>query len=766
MTWALWGKARTRRDNDLVHLGTGEMYVQLDFMHEGQTYRVIRRRSKRGSSGTGRLDLFSYNGAGELTEIRESTMTATQNRITDLLRLDYETFVNSAFLQQGQADLFTTQPPAKRKQILSNILGLEAWTMYEDAAKQQRDHYKGLVQNMEGRLSEIEDELAKEDDKKQELADAKQAHEAVKEQLDAAEKLLDDVKDAPAQLKQAKDSRAETARRRDEQQRELDNVNATLKQQAEKIAEYKSILDSREEIESGYESLQTAREQSQVLNEKLRKLKGIDEQISQQQNQLTAEQTRLESERDTLTKQIAELDKQISAAETDDLATVQAELAALEAKSEEREEKQAAVAALGEEDATVRQENVSLYEKMTEIRERLDNLKTVDGAECPLCGQDLTEAHRAELLEELEAEGKDKGDTYRANQQRMKDIEAEKKSLTAAVKTLTDELAALPRLQKREGELAAQKQAAEDATRQRETAQKRLDEVQRQLAEDDFAPEIRGELNALREQKQALGYDEDAHDEQDEALKTYQRFEDLRNQLNVAENSLETVQQAYDANQARKERLTKAIADLDEEIAALDGEVEKLAALEETFREREKTVAQLRTKESQVKERVIIAEQALRALDAKREQKKKYEEQRAAFAEQHGIYDELRTAFGKNGVPAMIIETAIPELEATTNDLLMRMTDGRMAVTFSTQREKVTGGTMETLDIGIADELGTRDYEMYSGGEAFRINFAIRVALSKMLRGGPAHSSKRCSWTRGLARRTRRGALVWWRRLT
>jgi exonuclease SbcC len=39
----------------------------------------------------------------------------------------------------------------------------------------------------------------------------------------------------------------------------------------------------------------------------------------------------------------------------------------------------------------------------------------------------------------------------------------------------------------------------------------------------------------------------------------------------------------------------------------------------------------------------------------------------------------------------------------------------------------------ETLDIQIADELGTRDYEMYSGGEAFRINFAIRVALSQML---------------------------------
>ena len=40
---------------------------------------------------------------------------------------------------------------------------------------------------------------------------------------------------------------------------------------------------------------------------------------------------------------------------------------------------------------------------------------------------------------------------------------------------------------------------------------------------------------------------------------------------------------------------------------------------------------------------------------------------------------------------------------------------------------------LETLDINIADELGTRNYEMFSGGEAFRINFAVRIALSKLL---------------------------------
>ncbi len=44
-----------------------------------------------------------------------------------------------------------------------------------------------------------------------------------------------------------------------------------------------------------------------------------------------------------------------------------------------------------------------------------------------------------------------------------------------------------------------------------------------------------------------------------------------------------------------------------------------------------------------------------------------------------------------------------------------------------------TGELREALDIIISDELGSRPYELYSGGEAFRIDFAIRIALSKLL---------------------------------
>lgn len=82
----------------------------------------------------------------------------------------------------------------------------------------------------------------------------------------------------------------------------------------------------------------------------------------------------------------------------------------------------------------------------------------------------------------------------------------------------------------------------------------------------------------------------------------------------------------------------------------------------------------------------------------------------------------------------MIIETAIPEIEDEANRLLDKLTEGRMKVTFETQREgKTTDSLIETLDIIISDEMGERPYDLYSGGEAFRVNFAIRLAISKLL---------------------------------
>ncbi len=125
--------------------------------------------------------------------------------------------------------------------------------------------------------------------------------------------------------------------------------------------------------------------------------------------------------------------------------------------------------------------------------------------------------------------------------------------------------------------------------------------------------------------------------------------------------------------------------------------------------------------------------QQLNVLAALAERRERLCAESDAINEDVSLYNQLREAFGKKGLQAMIIESVIPEIENEANRLLSRMSEGRMSVRLETQREKVTGGTAETLDIVISDELGARPYELYSGGEGFRANLALRIAISKLL---------------------------------
>ena len=123
ITWALWGEARLKSDDDLVALGATEMMVELEFTLDGQDYRVIRRRIRGKRGGQSQLD-FQLRDGNEWRSLTHGGIRETQQFIIRTLRMDFEMFANSAYLRQGRADEFTRKEPAKRKQVLADILGL------------------------------------------------------------------------------------------------------------------------------------------------------------------------------------------------------------------------------------------------------------------------------------------------------------------------------------------------------------------------------------------------------------------------------------------------------------------------------------------------------------------------------------------------------------------------------------------------------------------------------------------------------------------
>ncbi|MBI4038809.1 SMC family ATPase [Candidatus Daviesbacteria bacterium] len=162
-------------------------------------------------------------------------------------------------------------------------------------------------------------------------------------------------------------------------------------------------------------------------------------------------------------------------------------------------------------------------------------------------------------------------------------------------------------------------------------------------------------------------------------------------------------------------------------------EVQKRLIAQETIRiELSQKALELERQFGEAKQLVSRTKQLEQLASQKHQQKSKLQKEKQ-------IFEQLALAFGKKGIQAMIIETAIPEIEDEANKLLDNLTEGRMKVSLQTQRETKTKlesgekGIVETLDINISDEMGKRPYELFSGGEEFRVNFAIRLAISKLL---------------------------------
>ena len=205
------------------------------------------------------------------------------------------------------------------------------------------------------------------------------------------------------------------------------------------------------------------------------------------------------------------------------------------------------------------------------------------------------------------------------------------------------------------------------------------------------------------------------------------------------------------------EKARAALAPLEREISELDSQISNLQA--ETSRQQEehdnaaaalaaaeaqapdlyaaeRDLLALQEQENRLRMEVGAARQKVLVLDDLKARRRNLETQREELARLVGQYKQLERAFGKDGVPALLIEQALPQIESKANEMLDRLSGGSMTVRFITQaayKEKRRDDLKETLDIQISDGAGTRDYEMYSGGEAFRVNFAIRLALSEVL---------------------------------
>lgn len=739
MTWALFGQAR-KRDEALINAASPAAEVVFIFLYEGSLYRIQR------ALGRGKATVLEFqiglNGDPVLTEWRamtEKTVRDTQARIRQVLRLDYDTFVNASFFLQGKADEFTQQPPADRKRILATILGLDAWETYRERTAERRKRLEAELLNIAGRLAEIDSELAEEPVRKARLVELESQLDGLAAARKAQADALDSIRRLAAGLAEQHKLVESLASRSERAGAQAASLAARLAAREAERDGFAASIAHRREVEAAYKDWQKARADLQKLDELATAFREHEKRRQPFLDQINTERAKLEQALTALREQQAEAREQEFqlAKLKKEIAAIGAQLAETESRLRQRDEKRDRLNASREEFAARRAENDTLKVQMDEIKDRIERMEQIDSPTCPLCGQSLSPQHRESTLAQLNAEGKTMGDRFRENRSQMEALAREAKPLEAELVELNKADDARLAQTALLSELKARQEAAVTITSEwKKKGDKRLLQVDKSLAKETYAPEARASLKELDRELKSLGYDVGAHDE--------------ARQAELAGRKSEAALRGLDAARAALAPLEREIGDLKVQLAADEKEAGNLKAEHEAAAARlaadeavapDLKSAELSLLEAQERENILrqelgAARQKVTILGDLRARKADLTTSRELLAERIGQHKTLERAFGKDGVPALLIEQALPEIETHANEILDRLSNGAMSVRFQTQAEykdKKRDDLKETLDIVISDSSGTRDYEMFSGGEAFRVNFAIRLALSRVL---------------------------------
>ena len=876
MTWALFGKSRSRSDDDIVNrLAVREgqsAEVRFVFLLEEIPYRIIRQK-QQGRSTT--LEFQMGVGDDEWRTMNEGGVRQTQAAIEKLLRMNFDTFTNASFFLQGQADEFTTKTPGKRKEILADLLSVNLWDRYREAATARRKEEEEKVLVLDARLQEIEGELEERPTREAELAAAKAELQLANDRLQEKEKLLEQMRRLEAAIEQQKQQVNNLRESLLRAEARLERLQRSQKQREEQRAAFQELLDEAESIEAAYTAWQEAEEELSCWQEKAEAFSQLQQErrpheialerersaLEQREKELQRQKTRvsemrdekdaLEAALDESQKQLAELNEKLDALSEKEEAwhEARAELQRMEGQRQVREqelkrlnaeaqrmerlkheqdsvqknlqqastdlEKAEAEAAgidqknerlmqaLAERDSLQVQQQ-RLRESMDKLAERRQKLSEETGGECPLCGQPLTDAHRKAVVDDVVAEGKEQADQFRANRQRLEALEEEIGTLNRAVRerdrlqrdvqnqqqrqataqARLDEIErALTQWQEEDAPRIAilQEQLADDSAmkekqievaglgravqqkkeleskrneqqRQASAAEARLAEIRRAMQEweeegqnelatvtqrlqnDEYGVEARTAIAAVDARIVALAYDPQAHAASREARKKLAQAPASYQELKQAEAAVIPLDETLADLKQQVAEQEEAVQQFTNQLEAATEQLQTLAQDGGDLRQVEKEVTELREQNVVAQRRVGAARQRLDVLEELEKRRKEEKERRAELTRLIERLQKLEKACGRDGVQALLIEQALPEIEEDANELLERLTGGEMRVSFETQRElKSREELAETLDIRISDVAGERPYENFSGGEQFRVNFAIRLALSRIL---------------------------------
>jgi exonuclease SbcC len=730
--FSLYGTTKTGTSaDDMVRIGTTEAEVVFDYEHQGEIYRTIRTRSTKGK---GKTTLELQRKSGELWASESGASIAeTQKKIISLLNLDAETFSSSSMILQGKSNEFTSRPAGQRKAILAQVLQLDQYEVLQEKAKAKLQVVNLELEKAKVKVSEIDVRLVD----KVTLETKKLATEIQKVTIETQIKKADAdlqiaqvdhnvlvarIQQADEIDKQAKDLRVSIDAKvveRDRQQGRLDTANKLLLQEETILAKVVEYEQTQQQVTV----LHTQRDQQTNLQTEDVRLKEELAGVVTGLKNTNTEIVKLESilaDRSRLEIAAADHEKAIiDLAAMDLLRTSYDEL--FRQKVDLQSKSDLSATRFETKKSNIVREIKALEEK-TEI---LQNAQCID----------IERAECAFLKDAKEAEGKIA--VLRPQLEALVNTEAEElqrqqDALTVQIDNLNYQSTEWSRLQ---GLVSTLKPDAE-AFAKLDGQIQLLDNYKKQNGEyltRQTDLEIR--IESMREQYRVLAEGLKELPAMEEKIKLLQPYLLSKDQLAIAREVSTSATEIINRSNTEIDTLTEQATKLEAEYESIIGDAKGLEqAAQDKCTELQTTLQISRDELTRLVGTLGGVQAKLDALAEDEITRQTLVDEIGPLSKKVVRYQTLVKAFSRDGIPALIIENAVPELERIANDILGQMSGGKNYLKFETQKElKSRSGMAETLNIIVGDWAGERIYETYSGGEQLRIDFAIRFALAELL---------------------------------
>jgi len=420
LTWALWGKARggsiepekllnsSVKGNGGRMPNGGGMRVECEFCQNGEKYRLERSFQKKGANGNTTLTLSVWDPQKERFRLWSAGVRATQGLLLELLGMDYETFITSSFIMQGQADRFHRASDAEKKEILGKILSLSVYERLEESARLEARLLRERREMLSAERRSLTMNIADERAVQKELSELTRRKEEQGKRLGELRKRVQALSEELTRLLGELRQLESASQEKERLERELARVDRHKQEIEVELNGMERLLARSEEILAGVERkkalCQEAEHHNKLLNERNRltgEIAVIDLTIAEKEREIVGVQASIREKRANLLGELKNIDASLS--EEEKLSLVANEKPRLIQELVELSEKFDQLNSLQEESRQIqRQISVEYGRRQEELDNLRKQLSALEKTEEELTGLQKKAQLLSRLLAELE----------------------------------------------------------------------------------------------------------------------------------------------------------------------------------------------------------------------------------------------------------------------------------------------------------------------------------------------------------------------------